>query len=175
MQCVSASLRFRNLNERPDCVEELALWHQQEWLRSSGSALEPSTFGSQLDQRIALLKSHLSNRSIPRTFIVEMTTVKNISEVIATVSLVQYELSEKDESSDWITNLFVLPEYRNQGIGSRLLDFAENYAKEINLSSLRLYTHDQQAFYLERGWESLGEAQLHRSNVTVFIKHIGSS
>ena len=167
-------LRFKNLNQRASCIEQIALWHHHEWLRGTGKAIDPSTFGSQLDQRVELLKQHVNGETIPSTFIVEKVD-SDISEfdgdIVGTVSLVNYDLNDQRSASKWITNLFVVPDYRGKGIGSELLQFAEEFAAGSNVDALNLYTHDQQEFYKKRAWQVLGDARLHNSMVTVFRKN----
>ena len=52
----------------------------------------------------------------------------------------------------------VLPAYRHQGLGSRLVRAVEAGAAERGFERLYLYTRDSQAFYRRLGWRDLEEA-----------------
>ncbi len=61
----------------------------------------------------------------------------------------------------YIHRLAVHPEYWGQGYAQQLMDFAENYAKKNQYTSVRLDTFSQnkrnQKFYETRGYQRLGE------------------
>jgi len=58
-----------------------------------------------------------------------------------------------------IENLAVRPEHQGQGVGRRLLAFAERRARTLGLSEVRLYTHEKmvenQRYYAARGYREL--------------------
>ena len=58
----------------------------------------------------------------------------------------------------FISVLFVDEKYRNKGLGSRLLTYAEQYAKSAGIKLSHLDTFDFQAkdFYLKQGYEIFG-------------------
>ena len=154
-----------DLKKRVDCLEEVALWHHHEWLRTSEQAIDVTAFGDKLDQRIDLLKSHLDQPGIPFTLLAELS-----GNVIGTVSLVQYTFMKTDVPSEWLTNLFVLPEYRGKKVGSCLLENAERLAKKQHVQLLKLYTHDQREFYQQREWHVMGNARIQQRDVTILAK-----
>ena len=55
-----------------------------------------------------------------------------------------------------IDNVAVAPEQQGSGVGSALLDFAENRAGALGVLELRLFTHalmtENQAYYARRGY-----------------------
>ena len=57
----------------------------------------------------------------------------------------------------FVDNVAVAPEAQGGGVGRALLDFAEGRARELELSELRLYTHERmsenRAIYAHLGWE----------------------
>lgn len=67
-------------------------------------------------------------------------------------------LSTKDNAI-YIHRLAVHPDYQSKGYAQKMMDFAENYARENNFSSVRLDTFSQntrnQAFYTQRGYQKL--------------------
>tara|TARA_B100002051_G_C16696861_1_gene618678 strand:+ start:1106 stop:1618 length:513 start_codon:yes stop_codon:yes gene_type:complete len=80
---------------------------------------------------------------------------------------------EKDEvynSTKWLTQdgkniyvhrLAVHPKFQKQGIGNKLMNFAESIAKKLNFISIRLDTFSQNKsnnkFYESRGYQKLGD------------------
>jgi ribosomal protein S18 acetylase RimI-like enzyme len=59
----------------------------------------------------------------------------------------------------YIHRLAVHPDFQGKGCARKLMDFAENYARENNFSSVRLDTFSQntrnQQFYTQRGYQKL--------------------
>ncbi|UZR97680.1 GNAT family N-acetyltransferase [Chondrinema litorale] len=53
----------------------------------------------------------------------------------------------------WISLFYIAKEYRNQGLGTILLDKLEQYAKEIKLTDLYLYTFTAESMYKRCGWK----------------------
>ncbi len=61
----------------------------------------------------------------------------------------------------YVHRLSVLPKHQGQGYARKLMDFAENFAKEHGYISIRLDTFGQnkrnQKFYESRGYQKLGD------------------
>lgn len=70
-------------------------------------------------------------------------------EVIGTVTL------KPDHACLEISTVAVLPRLQNRGWGRRLMDYAENYARELGLSEARLYTNEK-LDHLVRYYQKLG-------------------
>ncbi len=66
-----------------------------------------------------------------------------------------------NENNMYIHRLAVHPEYQGKGYAQQLMDFAENQAKQIGFTSIRLDTFSQnkrnQRFYEHRGYHRLGD------------------
>lgn len=135
----------------PDWISEVALWHHQEWLKARSEeqvALPEEEKQQKFEQRKRILRTHLNEVSMPITFVAHHDLV-----AVGTVSLIYYHFSRAIKPSEWLTNFFVLPEYRAAGIGSRLLETVVDFARHKNLPRIFLYTHDQTDFYLKRKWQ----------------------
>jgi N-acetylglutamate synthase-like GNAT family acetyltransferase len=62
-----------------------------------------------------------------------------------------------------VDNIAVRPDQQGRGLGRRLLSFAEDEARRLGLTELRLYTHvrmvENIAYYTRRGFAETGRRQ----------------
>jgi GNAT superfamily N-acetyltransferase len=75
-----------------------------------------------------------------------------------------YVALDKQEEAVRVDQLFVSPEHEGQGVGRRLLEFAEGYAISIEASVLQIVVRDDDSraveFYRGRGFVPVGEELL---------------
>jgi GNAT superfamily N-acetyltransferase len=75
-----------------------------------------------------------------------------------------------------LENVAVRPSAQGTGIGSRLLEFAEERARELGLSEIRLYTHElmteNQALYARRGYRETHRAETAGLRRVFFTKQL---
>jgi len=73
----------------------------------------------------------------------------------------------------WIENLAVLPAWQGQGLGRRLLDHAQDLARQAGLSRLQLLTNaafeDNIAFYRRRGF-TVTRSEAFLNGMTVYME-----
>jgi len=156
---MSDSIQIHNLNNFPDSVPSLAQWHQQEW-RGVGRVV-PVT------RRIQRLRSHLHDNSLPNTWI-----AIDGGTLVGSVSLVDYVFQEAQDTSAWLANLFVIPQYRHRGLGRRLLQFAQDQANHSDLRRLFLFTPNRRYFYQQQGWYFSHQARVQGDWVDVMVKQL---
>lgn len=76
---------------------------------------------------------------------------------------IHWSTSEEDKNIV-VHRLAVRPDQQGKGIGRKLMDFAEQWAKENNYDAIRLDTYSQnprnQRFYTNRGYTNLGSVYL---------------
>lgn len=130
--------KILNLNDRPELLTVLAHWHQQQW-----SYLNP---GETLEQRIDRMQEFLDDDLIPSTYIAMGDTL------LGSAALVRNDMDTNTSFTPWLASVFVLPEYRNQGIGSSLVRHVMQQARQGGIDKLFLYTPDSSAFYRSLGW-----------------------
>jgi predicted N-acetyltransferase YhbS len=70
---------------------------------------------------------------------------------VGTVSLIEHNMDAKPEFTPWLAALYVLPEFRAQGIGTALVRRCEQEAAATGKRSMYLYTSIE-AFYERLGW-----------------------
>ncbi|MCL2636769.1 MAG: GNAT family N-acetyltransferase [Oscillospiraceae bacterium] len=77
--------------------------------------------------------------------------------IVATSGVCFYQLPptfrNPSGKTAYITNMYTLPEYRKQGIGSRLLQYVINEAKALNYKVIRLHASaDGKSIYSKAGF-----------------------
>jgi len=155
-----------NLNEHESWLPLVALWHHDEWLRThsglEGRGRSPEVIEKKLCERRHALSRHLGEEPLPTTFVAHWA-----GDPIGTVSLVYYQFTHDQNPTEWLTNLFVLPEYRRRGVASHLLNSAIAYASSHDLHRLLLYTNDQVDFYRKRHWRPLNRGLVQGEKVEI--------
>jgi len=116
-------------------------------------------------KRLMTLALHAEGTPIPSTFVAFVD-----DRPVGSSSLVYYQFTAQQQRTEWLTNIFVLPEYRNQGIGEELVSHACDFAKSQGVSRLRLYTSDKSAFYQKLGWERVGTSHVQGKDVDLLAR-----
>jgi len=149
------------LEQKPEFFAQVAHWHHQECERQG---LKSSIALRQ--QRLVL---HVQESSIPKTLI-----ALRGNQVVGCASLVNYTYRSSERmpkvaspSPVWLSNLFVLEEFRQQGIANTLIDAAKNYAQGLDLEELWLSATDYTHYYQKRGWEIVRRTKLGGRQVNV--------
>lgn len=150
-------MKIANIHTQPECIPEIAAWLQQEW-----GHLSPE---KTLDDRIRHLSERCRNDDLPVTFIAIAD-----DENVGTVSLVPHDLKSRMDLTPWVAAVFVKPEARGRGIGSRLVGFAEAEAQRRGIPTLYLFTPDKQRMYARLGWTTIEEVEYRGEHVTVMTK-----
>ena len=103
-----------------------------------------------VDDVIKTVESRAVTDTIPLTMIaLEGDTL------LGSVTLKVSDFSAHPELTPWLAGVFVLPQYRKQGVGSKLIGFAENIAKEkFNVETLYLYTGSASGLYEKLGYKT---------------------
>lgn len=131
----------------PQYFAQVAQWHHQECERQG--------LKSTLALRQQRLVLHLRGGQIPKTLI-----ALHGNQLLGCVSLVDYtyrssERMPKVASSSpvWLSNLYVVDTYRQQGIGNQLINAAKTYSRNLGLQELWLSATDYTDYYQKRGWQ----------------------
>ena len=65
------------------------------------------------------------------------------------------ELPDAPEPGPWLAAVFVAPDARKFGVGSALVERVVSRTRELNYSTLYLYTEHAQAWYRDKGWTKI--------------------
>lgn len=145
-----------DLQQRPECLAPLALWHHQQW-----QTLNP---GQSLDDRLAKMQAYLSDQPIPRTFV-----WLNGEQLQGSAAIVDNDMDSHPELGPWLASVYVAPEFRQQGRASALVREVMRYAQGLGMSKLYLFTPDQQDFYHRLGWRLLSREYYRGHEVSLMV------
>jgi N-acetylglutamate synthase-like GNAT family acetyltransferase len=147
------AMQILDLREEPQHIPILAAWHHHQW-----SSLNPD--GS-LEKRIAKMQDYLSDDFVPSTLIAKT------DKLLGSAAIVENDMDTKPELTPWLASVFVAPQYRNQGIGSRLVKQLMQQAKQTGIEAIYLFTPDQVNFYQKLGWEVFSSEEYRGHSVTI--------
>jgi len=145
--------KILNLRDKPELLEALAQWHQGEW-----SQLNP---GETLEQRIIRMQPFLNDKLIPSTYIAFD------DRLYGSAAIVENDMDNRPDLSPWLASVFVIPEYRDQGIGSALVRHVMQLAQQGNIEKLYLYTLDREALYHKLGWRRFDKENYYGHEVAI--------
>jgi N-acetylglutamate synthase-like GNAT family acetyltransferase len=92
-------------------------------------------------------------------------------EIVGTIALVDFdELEEFRHLKPWIAAFIVNPNSRGTGLGTQILTLLEDRARSLGIEVLHLWTEDQSAFYVKRGYELVARTKLGELDISVMRK-----
>ena len=147
---------IEHLANRPLDIPVLATWVQQEW----GHLTPNVTYEMRVSEFARMATIH----TIPEAFV----AVENITPV-GMASLVEHDMLARMELSPWLAAVYVVPESRNRGVGSKLVRTAMQEARVLALDRLYLFTPDQIHFYRRLGWQALEQVSYRGERVTIMV------
>lgn len=147
-------MNILDLKEEPEHIPTLANWHHNEWAH-----LNPD---DSLQKRIEKMQSYLGRGLIPSTFI-----AKERNRLAGSAAIVKHDMDTRLELSPWLASVFVTPEYRQKGIGTKLVLHVMEKAKNEDINTLYLFTPNREKFYKELGWSTFSEELYRGQEVTV--------
>lgn len=142
-----------DLKHKPHHLETLAQWHHAQW-----SYLNPN---KTLAQRIEEKKFHLLSQFVPTTFIAVD------GKLLGSAAVIEHDMDTRTELTPWLASVYVAPEFRRQGIGSKLVLYVMKKAKEEGIGKFYLFTPDRETFYARLGWSTIEKTDYHGYPVTV--------
>lgn len=113
------------------------------------------------------LETHLNDQLLPIAYV-----VTDSKKFVGTFSLRKYDLHSYTHLTPWLGSVLVHPDKRKQGIGSFLVQQAEEIAKEMGYSSLYLFTPNKAAWYSQLGWRQVEETVFNNFPVTLMTKKL---
>ncbi|MGE3318580.1 MAG: GNAT family N-acetyltransferase [Candidatus Berkiella sp.] len=136
-----------------------------EWMFTTWGHYNP---GSSIERIQSKLADHLKRDSLPITLI-----ALDNNRPVGTCSL-RINDGIRPDLTPWLASLFVLPEYRGQGVGEKLIDAITQEARRLHFTKLYLLAFDPilPNWYQRLGWQGIGIDELHGNTVSVMEKSI---
>jgi N-acetylglutamate synthase-like GNAT family acetyltransferase len=137
-----------------DVIKTIAEWVFKEWGHlNSGSSLERST--EKLHQRT-------ESTEIPITLVAFDQDIP-----IGTASLVVNDMETHPQYTPWLANVYVVPEFRKNGVGSALCKAIAAEMKRLRIEKAFLFTPNNEAMYRRLGWQTIERVSYHGEEVVV--------
>ena len=114
-----------------------------------------------------MIRERLVAGTTQATFPRTLVAVTDEGKFAATGSIKISELPTHPEKINWLGEIFVLTEHRGKGLGSRITQSLTEYAFSNGVSSLFLYTPDQQSLYRRLGWSVVSEEVVNAEAVSI--------
>ena len=149
------AILIRPMAEYAQQVPLVAGWFHKEWRTLYGEQTQ-----SDVQREI---ENWLTQGTIPTAFV-----AVSGDQVVGTIALKEHE--EQFIETPWLAGLFVVPEFRNRGIGRVLVQTGEYEAFSLGVRQLFLYTPKAQQFYISLGWTILDRRLLPGGLVTLMSK-----
>ena len=89
------------------------------------------------------------------------------AKLIGMVSLKFHDMDTRPELDPWLGGLLVLPEWRNRGVGTKLMHRATEEARRLNVPRLYLWTHSAEGLYQKLGWQVVERTNYFDKNAVV--------
>jgi GNAT superfamily N-acetyltransferase len=151
------------LKDHPAFVPQLANWSFTTWghYNPGGSVLKAQQ----------KWMTHLNDNSLPLTLL-----ALDEDKPIGMCSL-RVNDGIRPSLSPWLGSLFVVPEYRGQGIGEKLIEATIQKTKSMGYANLFLLAFDSTlpTWYQKLGWTFIGMDELHGYPVSVMEKKFEAS
>lgn len=150
-------MQIADLNQHPDYAPQTAQLLHTEWSHHPAWSHQP-TILERLKQRNQTASSEFT-----------LVATKDDKTVIATCSVIRYELDDIGAREYWIGEVVTDKKFRGQGVAKALIQQAIARAKQQQIGELWLYTPDQQAYYQRSGWQAVEQRQIAGEEVTVMV------
>lgn len=120
------------------------------------------------EQAIERVRAECGQGGVPSIFVAMQGETP-----VGTASLIADDMSIRREFTPWLASVYVMPEWRGQGIASGLVKRVEAEAIESGIQHFYLYTPDQQSLYRRLGWQDVEHLEYRGETVTVMSRQLG--
>jgi len=159
---VESRIRIARLEPDSPHLMTLARWELAQW-----GHLDPD---KRLDQALASFRAQCGEGGLPSVFVAMAGDAP-----VGMASLIDDDMQDRAELNPWLASVYVRPEWRGQGIASRLVRRVEQEAREHGIATLHLFTPDRQALYCRLGWQAFEECVYRGEAVTIMRRELGGS
>jgi GNAT superfamily N-acetyltransferase len=123
--------------------------------------------------RVVALREFASQRADGRLPL-SLVAMKG-NDLLGMVSLIFDDLPGYEHLNPWLASLFILPEHREKGVGSRLVEEAEALLKRNQLPRAYLFTESAGPFFERLGWSLIAKTVCHDHPIAIFTKNFAKT
>ena len=152
-------IEIKYLADHPHLVPILSNWFLDEWGRNN-----PTLTMKSIEEAV---RGRLNRDRAPLCLVAFLD-----ARPVATGSLKIREMETHPQFEHWLGNIYVLPEYRDQGIGSHVVEKVTDKAKQIGIHDLYLYTRNQEHFYERLGWKIMQQTEYRGHKASIMKKRL---
>ncbi len=132
----------------PGLIDELARLSWEEWQEIYKQRKQT------LEHSVKNYRDRMNTDQLPLTLVaVRVGLTADRPELVGMVSLKFHDMDTRPDLDPWLGGLFVLPEWRNRGVGTMLMHRATEEARRLNVPRLYLWTHTAERLYDKLGWQ----------------------
>ncbi len=155
-------IQIDHLASHQNLLPTVAKWLNSEWGKIRGESI---------DERILAIKQSLNTDRLPMSLVAMID-----GKAVGTVSLIPQDMEGESNLTPWVAALYVVPEFRNRGIGSKLISKVTNEAKNLNYRSIFLFaTAGREKLYLKLGWSFVEKRDYRSEVVSIMTKFCNDS
>lgn len=147
-------MRIMNLKEDKESLQILAKWHQDEWY-----FLEPT---KTLQDRILKIQQCFCDAFIPSIYI-----AKENNDLLGSAAIIEHDMDTRTDLTPWLAGVYVSEDNRKKGIGSKLVLYVMEQAKDYGIKTLYLYTLKHSDYYRKLGWNIVEKTEYKKRSVTI--------
>jgi GNAT superfamily N-acetyltransferase len=152
----SAEFSISDLRQRPDFFDTISsrVWHA--WWKEHGYPLEYIA---------GRLREHLDAKPVPFALVAHDGPIFKGSTLV-----IESDMDDRPQYSPWVAAVWVDAEYREQGVGTALIDHAAKTAFAAGIGRVYLgATRMKRDFYLKRSWIQI-EEEVGEDLLTVMVR-----
>lgn len=147
-------ITIHDISECKEHIPTLAEWHHREWCN-----LNPARTVS---VRETFMLQCAESRGLP----LMLVAVDGNNAPAGTAAIIEQDMDTHPELSPWLACVYVAPQYRRRGIGSRLVRAAMAAAAK-DFETIYLFTTSQEKLYAGLGWQRIATENYHNHPVVV--------
>jgi GNAT superfamily N-acetyltransferase len=138
MQNEDTSLNILGIADCPQFHAQIIDWERREWG----------------DEWAEVVSAATARDQVPTIYVAVQD-----GQPVGCAMLIKYDMMTRLDLTPWLGGIYVPPEYRGQGIASRLVAFAMTRAAALKIPTWWLYTAHARSLYERFGWKFVEMAE----------------
>lgn len=157
---MNKTIEIKYLADCPELIPTLASWIFEQW----GKQYRIESIRVQLE----LFANRINRDMIPLSLVAFLD-----AQPVGTASLKIREMTTHTHLPYWLGAVFVVEQFRNRGIGTKLILHATDKARDLGVKTLYLHTPDKAGLYLRLGWKEIEKTVYYDHEVVIMKKELG--